>query len=55
MKRFLIGRAIIKRYTKKDVSESFMERMDEFIIKSIAQADGRAEANGRRTLMGRDI
>jgi histone H3/H4 len=44
-----------KDYKVKNVSDDFIPAMEEKAKKLIEDAVGRAKANNRRTLMGRDL
>lgn len=56
MTDLIVIKAKIKEYTQGySVSTDFVEMLNEKVKKLIEEAIVRAEANGRRTVMGKDV
>ncbi len=46
---------IVKDCTINNISEDFLERLDEKVKQTIETSCKRAKENGRRTVMGKDV
>ncbi len=51
----LVIKSKIKEASELAVSEEFIEELDKIIAEEIKQAEKRAKANSRRTLLARDL
>ena len=51
----LIVKNNIKQSTELSVSEEFLDELDKKVLEKIQEAEKRARANSRRTLLARDL